>query len=131
MQLRQPAARPVESTPPPADSLLLRFGTPGMGNGVPIVGNIRQEVWHGVHRWRLGVQILTYLSPNGENNILDGSAYRNKSKLEVLFGPDFFDQIRGKTVIDFGCGVGDELFEMASRGAAHVTGLDIRQKFNR
>lgn len=77
----------------------------------------------------LGVQILTYLSPNGENNNLDGSAYRNKSKLEVLFGPDFFDQIRGKTVIDFGCGVGDESFEMARRGAAHVTGLDIRQKF--
>jgi 2-polyprenyl-3-methyl-5-hydroxy-6-metoxy-1,4-benzoquinol methylase len=77
----------------------------------------------------LGVRVLTYLSPNGENNNLDGSAYRNKSKLEVLFGRDFFDEIRGKTVIDFGCGVGDESMEMASRGAAHVTGVDIRQKF--
>ena len=56
----------------------------------------------------VGVGILTYLSPNGENHNLDGAAYRNKSKLEVLFGLDFFDQIRGKTVIDFGCaGVGD------------------------
>jgi 2-polyprenyl-3-methyl-5-hydroxy-6-metoxy-1,4-benzoquinol methylase len=76
-----------------------------------------------------GVRILTYLSPNGENNVLDGSAYRNKSKLEVLFGQDFFDQIRGKTVIDFGCGVGDESIEMVGRGAAHVTGVDIRRKF--
>jgi 2-polyprenyl-3-methyl-5-hydroxy-6-metoxy-1,4-benzoquinol methylase len=76
-----------------------------------------------------GVRVLTYLSPNGENNNLDGSAYRNKSKLEVLFGGDFFDQIRDKTVIDFGCGVGDESMEMVDRGAAHVTGIDIRQKF--
>jgi 2-polyprenyl-3-methyl-5-hydroxy-6-metoxy-1,4-benzoquinol methylase len=77
----------------------------------------------------LGVGILTYLSPDGENSNLDGGVYRNRSKLEVLFGPDFFEQIRGKTVIDFGCGAGDESIEMAQRGAAHVTGLDIRQKF--
>ena len=77
----------------------------------------------------VGVRILTYLSPNGENNVLDGSAYRNKSKLEVLFGREFFDEIRGKRVIDFGCGVGDESIEMVGRGAAHVTGVDIRQQF--
>lgn len=76
----------------------------------------------------LGVRIMTWLSPQGENSNLDGSAYRNKSKLEVLFGPDFFDQIRGRTVIDFGCGVGDEAIEMVQRGAARVTGLDIRPK---
>lgn len=75
----------------------------------------------------LGVRIMTWLSPHGENSNLDGSAYCNKSKLEVLFGPDFFDQICGRTVIDFGCGLGDESMEMVQRGAARVTGIDIRQ----
>jgi 2-polyprenyl-3-methyl-5-hydroxy-6-metoxy-1,4-benzoquinol methylase len=78
---------------------------------------------------RAGVAIMTWLSPNGENSNLDGSAYRNKSKLEVLFGPDFFRQIHNRTVIDFGCGTGDESIEMVQRGAARVIGLDIRQKF--
>jgi 2-polyprenyl-3-methyl-5-hydroxy-6-metoxy-1,4-benzoquinol methylase len=77
----------------------------------------------------LGIGILTWLSPRGENNNLDGSVYRNRSKLEALFGPDFFEVIRGKTVIDFGCGAGDETFEMVQRGAARVIGLDVRQKF--
>jgi 2-polyprenyl-3-methyl-5-hydroxy-6-metoxy-1,4-benzoquinol methylase len=77
----------------------------------------------------VGIGIMTYLSPGGENNNLDGGVYRNRSKLEVLFGPDFFDEIRGKTVIDFGCGAGGESIEMAERGAAYVTGLDVRQKF--
>ena len=76
----------------------------------------------------LGVRILTWLSPNGENSNLDGSAYRNKSKLAVLFGPDFFDQIRDRVVLDFGCGAGEETMEMAQRGAARVIGLDIRPK---
>lgn len=77
----------------------------------------------------LGVRILTRLSPRGENNNLDGRAYRNRSKLEALFGPDFFEVIRGKTAIDFGCGAGDEAFEMLQRGASRVVGLDVRQKF--
>jgi 2-polyprenyl-3-methyl-5-hydroxy-6-metoxy-1,4-benzoquinol methylase len=76
----------------------------------------------------LGVRILTWLSPTGENSNLDGSAYNNKSKLEVLFGPTFFDELRGRVVLDFGCGAGEETMEMARRGAARVIGLDIRPK---
>ena len=83
----------------------------------------------GVIGGELGVQILTWLSPTGENQNLDGRAYRDRSKLEVLFDADFFDVIRGKTVIDFGCGVGDEAFEMLHRGAARVIAIDVRQKF--
>ena len=78
---------------------------------------------------RLAARILTWLSPTGENQNLDGRAYRNRSKLEVLFGREFFDEIRGKTVIDFGCGVGDEAIEMLQRGAARIIGLDVREKF--
>lgn len=76
----------------------------------------------------LGVRIMTWLSPTGENSNLDGSAYTNKSKLEVLFGPTFFDELRGRVVLDFGCGAGEETMEMAQRGAAKVIGLDIRPK---
>ena len=79
----------------------------------------------------LGVRMMTWLSPKGENSNLDGSAYRDRSKLEVLFGADFFEQIRGRTVIDFGCGAGDESIEMIHRGAARVIGVDIRKKFLR
>ena len=76
----------------------------------------------------IGVRILTWLSPTGENSNLDGSAYTNKSKLEVLFGPTFFDELRDRVVLDFGCGAGEETMEMAQRGAGRVIGLDIRPK---
>jgi SAM-dependent methyltransferase len=57
---------------------------------------------------------------------MDGSAYTNTGKLQVLLGDRFFDEIRGKTVIDFGCGTRAEVVEMARRGARRVLGLDIR-----
>lgn len=60
---------------------------------------------------------------------LTGAAYDNRSKLDVLLGADFFRQIQGRTVIDFGCGHGAETVEMAQRGAAHVIGVDIRPSF--
>src|SRR5262249_29356075 len=42
-------------------------------------------------------------------------------------GKSFFEDIRGKVVVDFGCGEGDEAIEMARRGAKKVIGIDIRQ----
>jgi len=55
----------------------------------------------------------------------DGSAYRDRSKLEVLFGKSIWLRIAGQVVIDFGCGTGSEAIEMAQHGAARVIGLDI------
>jgi SAM-dependent methyltransferase len=52
--------------------------------------------------------------------------YQGRSKLEVLLGESIWDQLRGKTVIDFGCGRGEIAVEAARQGAAHVTGVDIR-----
>jgi SAM-dependent methyltransferase len=49
--------------------------------------------------------------------------------LEQLIGPDVWDEIRGKVVIDFGCGQGQEVVELAEHGASEVIGLDIRQKW--
>jgi 2-polyprenyl-3-methyl-5-hydroxy-6-metoxy-1,4-benzoquinol methylase len=74
----------------------------------------------------LGVRAMTWLSPNGHNPVTEHAvAYENVSKLETLLGPDVFQLIQGKTVIDFGCGTGAEAVEMALAGAARVIGLDI------
>lgn len=51
----------------------------------------------------------------------------DKSKLDLL-GSNFLSKIPGKTVIDFGCGVGNEAIEMAQRGARKVIGIDIREE---
>jgi len=51
----------------------------------------------------------------------------NKSKLDLL-GSNFLSKIPGKTVIDFGCGIGTEAIEMAQRGALKVIGIDIREE---
>jgi SAM-dependent methyltransferase len=55
----------------------------------------------------------------------DGSSYRGRSKLEMLFGESIWSEISGKTVVDFGCGSGAEAIEMAEHGAAGVIGIDI------
>lgn len=59
---------------------------------------------------------------------LSGNAYQGRSKLEALLGADLFHKIRGKTVIDFGCGYGEQSIELAKRGAKLVIGLDIREE---
>jgi SAM-dependent methyltransferase len=55
---------------------------------------------------------------------MDGSAYANRSKLQVLLGPELIEEVRGKDVLDFGCGVGTEAIELA-KTARSVFGLDI------
>jgi SAM-dependent methyltransferase len=60
--------------------------------------------------------------------VCDGSAYQERSKLEVLFGPGVWDVLADKTVVDFGCGIGAEAIDMATRGKARrVVGIDIRE----
>ena len=76
----------------------------------------------------LGVRIMTWLSPDGQNPAMDARAYRDVSKLEKLFGPQIFALLQGKTVIDFGCGTGDQAIELAQRGA-RVIGVDICERY--
>jgi ubiquinone/menaquinone biosynthesis C-methylase UbiE len=74
--------------------------------------------------------LLKWIAPREESlTFMNGSAYAHKSKLEVLLGSSFFDEIQGKTVIDFGCGTREDAVEMALRGARRVIGVDIRQLF--
>src|SRR5947209_167459 len=56
-----------------------------------------------------------------------GTAYMGRSKLDVVLGREIWPFLKGKTVVDFGCGTGDEAIEMARRGAERVIGLDIRE----
>jgi len=78
-----------------------------------------------------GARILSALSPDGTGGLSDGvpKVYQNRSKLEILLGADLWDRIRGRVVVDFGCGVGHDVVELAERGAAHVIAIDIREKW--
>jgi SAM-dependent methyltransferase len=58
-----------------------------------------------------------------------GEAYRDRSKLEVLFGPQIWAAVAGKTVLDFGCGIGEQTIEIAQHGAKKVIGLDIQENY--
>ncbi len=55
---------------------------------------------------------------------MSGAAYANASKLQVLLGKALLERLRGKDVLDFGCGVGAEAVEIAGV-ARSVYGLDI------
>jgi len=71
-------------------------------------------------------RILKKISP-GDPDCCSGRAYEGKSKLAVLLGDELFAKIRGKVVIDFGCGEGADAVEMAEKGAKRVIGIDIRE----
>lgn len=47
---------------------------------------------------------------------------------EQVFGEDFFRLIHAKTVIDFGCGNGHQVIEMAKNGVGRVIGIDIQER---
>ena len=57
-------------------------------------------------------------------NTLPPDAYSGSGKIESLFGSEIWNEIYGKTVIDFGCGVGREALELSRRGAARVIGVE-------
>jgi SAM-dependent methyltransferase len=59
----------------------------------------------------------------------DGNPYKEGglSKLRVLFGEGIFDELADKTVLDFGCGDGENCIELAERGVQRVVGLDTQE----
>lgn len=74
----------------------------------------------------LQYRILRSIAP-GEPSHMDGSAYANRSKLRVLLGDALFEEVRGKDILDFGCGTGVEAVELA-QVARSVWGLDINER---
>lgn len=77
---------------------------------------------------RVGYQLLRRLGTHAVEHHGASPAYHSRSKLEVVFGPGIWNQVRGKTVIDIGCGKGLEAIEVALHGARRVIGIDIRQE---
>jgi len=73
----------------------------------------------------LEYRILKWISPLAKDR-LTGEAYAGKSKVRVLLGDRTMEELKGKVVIDFGCGEGHEAVDMALAGAKKVIGIDIR-----
>jgi len=73
------------------------------------------------------VQLLKTISPVGQSSwMVEGipPAYQNRSKLEVLFGPRIWNDVKDKVVVDFGCGEAHEVVELADHGARRVIGIE-------
>ena len=54
---------------------------------------------------------------------------RGVSKIAHYFGQGIFEELKGKTVVDFGCGPGDNAIDLAAAGCEHVIGLDMQERF--
>src|SRR2546423_2431122 len=69
---------------------------------------------------RLGRKAAAMNAPAERNG------YAGQNKLEIAFGSGIWDLLADKVVIDFGCGIGNEVVEIAKHGVRRVIGLDIR-----
>jgi ubiquinone/menaquinone biosynthesis C-methylase UbiE len=81
----------------------------------------------------LGASMLNAIARLKITEFPDGepAVYAGRSKMEVLLGSSVWEHVVGKTVLDFGCGPGNEAVEMARHGAARVIGIDLRQTWLR
>jgi SAM-dependent methyltransferase len=77
----------------------------------------------------LGYRLLRWLGSRAASETgCTGGVYARQSKLESLFGPGIWSAVTDKLVLDFGCGLGREVIEMAEHGAQLAVGLDSQQK---
>ena len=80
----------------------------------------------GVIGGELGYQLLRRVNRSSVAQC-DGSAYSDRSKLEVLLGESIWEDLKDKVVLDFGCGEGEDAVEVARKSARRVIGLDLRE----
>jgi SAM-dependent methyltransferase len=76
----------------------------------------------------LGYRILKKWYPGGTGVPMPaGDPFREKeiSKLKLYFGESIYEELRDKTVADFGSGQGWQCVELALNGVRNVIGLDI------
>jgi SAM-dependent methyltransferase len=78
----------------------------------------------GVIGGALAYHLLRRLSV-GESSACSGRAYLGRSKLEVLLGPEIWERVAGRVVLDYGCGSGQDAIDLARHGARRVIGLDV------
>ncbi len=75
---------------------------------------------------RMQYRILKWISPE-DPPYMSGEVYKDKIKIKVLLGEKILDQLRGKVVIDFGCGEGGDAIALAKNYALRVIGIDVRE----
>jgi SAM-dependent methyltransferase len=78
----------------------------------------------------LAYRLLQRISSDGGSKYCASGVpaiYQGRSKLEVIFGTQLWDSLAGKVVIDFGCGYGGEVIDIARHGARKAVGLDMRE----
>lgn len=76
---------------------------------------------------QVGYTMLRFIAPGNKFTEKESGDGGTDTKIEQFFGKNFFASIQGKTVIDFGCGCGDQSVEMARKGAARVIGVEIQE----
>lgn len=74
---------------------------------------------------RIADRLLAKFSPREQTQEPAGNEPAEVN-LRDVFGADAYDLIDGKIVIDFGCGAGNEVVDMARKGASRVIGLDLQ-----
>jgi SAM-dependent methyltransferase len=75
----------------------------------------------------LQYRILKRIAPR-EPSYLSGEVYAGKGKITPLLGEQVLRELRGKVVVDFGCGDGHEAIELARNGVEQVIGIDNRER---
>ena len=79
-----------------------------------------------MQRLSLQTSILRFIARRphlGRYHCQNESLEHALDQLKMMY-PNFLRQIRGKTVVDFGCGEGLQAMAIAAAGAAHVVGVD-------
>lgn len=75
----------------------------------------------------LGYRLLRWWKPGLPLRGRGGSeTFSYVPKIKKIVGESGWERLRGKAILDFGCGTGTGSIEMAQHGARRVIGLDIR-----
>lgn len=75
----------------------------------------------------LGYRLLRRVSPPHRHAHTPEVHPPYVSRIEQVIGAAGWDELRGKTIVDFGCALGAGTIEMALHGAQRVIGVDIRR----
>jgi SAM-dependent methyltransferase len=74
-----------------------------------------------------GYRFLRWLKPGNDFQKPGELRASYTPVIKRVVGDEGWESLRGKTILDFGCGIGVGSVEMAHHGARRVIGLDIRQ----
>lgn len=85
----------------------------------------------GIIGGQIGCAMLRFIAPAHKYSSSNAEEEQEQieTKLELFFGANFFDLIKNKIIIDFGCGMGNQSVQMAQNGALKVIGIDIQEHF--